>query len=73
MEASPFLRECFLYHRSTKTVFSMDSLVLLTPEEVPNPMAQKAFAIMQGFNTVSFFLVRFVTVCSRYRCPSLVY
>lgn len=53
MEANPLLRECFMYHRSTKTVFAMDSLVYLQPEHVSNAFLGTVLTMAGMYGRVS--------------------
>lgn len=53
MEGNPMFRECFMLHRTTKTVFAMDSFVEMGEANIPHPLL-RAGSIMSGnFGRVS--------------------
>lgn len=53
LEGNSLFRECFMLHRTSKTVFAMDSLVEMTKEHMPHPLLQAGSMMAGTFGRVS--------------------
>lgn len=58
-------RECFMLHRTTKTVFAMDSLVEMGEANIPHPVLQAGSKMAGNFGRVS---TRLLLPVSLYGC-----
>ncbi|CAN0400435.1 unnamed protein product, partial [Hapterophycus canaliculatus] len=49
LEGSGMFRECFLLHRTTRSVFAMDSFVEMGEGNIPNPWLRAGSKMMGNF------------------------
>lgn len=53
LEGNRMFRECFMLHRTTKSVFAMDSLVEMGEANIPHPVLQAGSKMAGNFGRVS--------------------
>lgn len=53
LEGNDMFRECFLLHRTTRSVFALDSLVEMGEENIPNPFLRAGSILTGNFGHVS--------------------